>query len=188
MPKNWLKIHTGLMVVAMMAVLFVLGMLFGQYLWKPQIIEIGKAFSPSPPYIGELAPDFELTSLSGETIRLSALRGQPVVVNFWATWCGPCAAEMPAIQSRYTRHAGNLHVLAVNAGESAEAVRDFVQKNGLTFDVLLDPQSQVTDSYFVNGFPTTFFLDAEGYIRDMVVGGMSESELDQHLKGIGLTP
>jgi peroxiredoxin len=140
----------------------------------------------SAPKVGAKAPDFELDRLMGEPLRLEELRGKPVVVNFWATWCIPCEIEMPLLQDRYERHPG-LQVLAVNFAEPASEVQAFVDEYGLTFDILLDPRALVQSAYRVRGYPTTYFIDSEGLIQAIHIGILLDSQLDNYLEDIGVS-
>ena len=146
----------------------------------------GAGASASALAVGSSAPDFELESLSGERVRLSDLRGHPVLINFWATWCAPCELEMPTIESRYEQYSPDLVVLAVNFDEPVGDVWAFVDRLGLTFDVLLDPGAEVQDLYRIYGYPTTFFVDAQGVIRAQHVGVLTEKQLDGYLAQIGV--
>ncbi len=133
------------------------------------------------PRQGFLAPDFELQSASGETIRLSDLRGRPVLVNIWASWCPPCRAEMPAMQTVYEayRQEGFL-ILAVNATnqDSRQEALAFAQEYGLTFPILFDETGSVTQAYLATALPTSLFIDPDGVIQEVVIGGpMSEALL-----------
>ncbi|MBT3391472.1 MAG: redoxin domain-containing protein [Chloroflexi bacterium] len=132
------------------------------------------------------APDFELVALTGESIRLEDLRGQPVLINFWATWCAPCKLEMPAFQDRYEQYAGDLRILAVNFDEPRADVQAFADDLSLTFDVLLDPGGEVQRLYQVRGYPTTVLVDADGVVRVLHIGLMTENQLDQYLSELGL--
>jgi len=122
-----------------------------------------------------MAPEFSLQVLgSGErTISLKGYRGnRPVIINFWATWCPPCRAEMPAIQDTYEKYqADGLVVLAVDQMEPARVVQPFVLDHGLTFPVLLDEESIAADAYRIRALPTTVFVRKDGTILDIVVGG-----------------
>ena len=135
---------------------------------------------PSPRE-GFLAPDITLDSLSGDPISLSDMRGKAVVLNLWASWCPPCRAEMPAIQRVYQEnHERGLEVLAVNmtAQDNLAAVEKFVQEFNLTFPILLDTSGEVGNTYLMRALPTTFFIDHEGVIQRVIVGGpMSEVTL-----------
>jgi cytochrome c biogenesis protein CcmG/thiol:disulfide interchange protein DsbE len=133
------------------------------------------------PRQGFQAPDFSLSNTQGEIVRLSSLRGQPVIVNLWASWCTPCKAEMPAIQKVYEQYADQgLVVLGVNATnqDNIQVATQFVEDYGLTFPILLDMDGQVSRLYLLNALPTTFFIDGHGNIQEVVVGGpMAEALL-----------
>ena len=121
---------------------------------------------------GAQAPNFVLNTLAGETVSLSDLRGQVVVLNFWASWCPPCRAEMPAIQQVYdTYREQGLVVLAVNVREPDSQTAEFVAEMQLTFPILTDHDGSVFETYRVRSLPTTFFIDREGVIQEMVLGG-----------------
>ena len=124
------------------------------------------------PREGYLAPDWALESLDGEHLTLSGLRGQVVVLNFWATWCPPCRSEMPAIEQVYRTHRDQgLTVIAVNVQEAQEQTQAFVEEMGLTFPVLADRDGSVSTRYRVTSLPTTFIIDRAGVIREVAVGG-----------------
>ena len=151
-----------------MAVVFVLG---GVWTWWGRVPE-GASRTGVAPQSGFRAPDFALDTLEGRRVRLSDLRGQVVLVNLWATWCGPCRAEMPALERVWQAYRDQgLVVLAVNQREAPERVQDFVAELGLTFSVLLDRNGSVGTSYRMRALPTTFFVGRDGAIRDSVVGG-----------------
>ncbi len=144
--------------------------------------------TPAPaPVAGAPAPDFTLTDLAGNSITLSDLRGNVVLINFWATWCGPCKLEMPAIEAEYlARQDQGFTVLAVNLDEPADDVRAFVDALGLTFTTLLDPGARVNDLYRVRGYPTTFFVNRDGVIERQHIGLISADQLRETLDGLGL--
>lgn len=133
------------------------------------------------PQTGFLAPDFTLNTLEGETVTLSALRGQAVIVNIWASWCLPCRAEMPALQTVYDEYADQgLALLAVNATsqDSVSAAVGFIDELGLDFPVLLDTDGDVGRMYQVSALPSTFFISPDGTIAEVVIGGpMAEALL-----------
>ncbi|QYK50532.1 MAG: TlpA family protein disulfide reductase [Anaerolineales bacterium] len=138
------------------------------------------ALSGPQPVVGSQAPEFVLPNLDGEQVRLSDLRGQRVLLNFWATWCGPCRQEMPAIQARYNH--GDFAVLAVDFGETRQQVQRFIDEIGVDLPVLLDADGNVQELYRVRGYPTTFFIDAQGVIRFFHIGEMSAADIDNYLK------
>jgi len=133
------------------------------------------------PQKGFLAPDFSLPAASGEVITLSDLRGQPVLINYWASWCPPCKAEMPALERVYQefKEQGFI-VLAVNAtnqDDAADAVA-FSQSLNLSFPILFDSTGEVSSDYLVRALPSTYFVDSYGIIQEVVIGGpMSEALL-----------
>lgn len=127
--------------------------------------------------VGKAAPDFELQNLDGQSISLSDLKGKPVLINFWATWCGPCVSEMPYIQEIYGEWSGKgLMVLAINMGESSSKVEQFLQDHNLSLPVLLDTKAVVARMYVKRGIPTTVFIDKEGIIREIVIGAFPNKE------------
>lgn len=132
------------------------------------------------------AADFTLEDLSGIPVNLEELEGRPVVVNFWASWCGPCRNEMPLLEAYFMDYQDNLVILGVNAGEPADTVRPYVEELGLTFPILLDSKNEVYSLYRVRGMPTTFFLDADGIIRFQHIGELSEAQLADYLERIGV--
>jgi cytochrome c biogenesis protein CcmG/thiol:disulfide interchange protein DsbE len=140
------------------------------------------------PYEGFLAPDFELSNPSGENLRLSDLRGQAVILNFWASWCPPCRTEMPAIQAVHQAYQDRgLVVLGVNAAnqDNLTQAQEFVASMDLTFQMLSDSAGTVQELYAISALPSTYFIDRAGIIRAVVIGGpMSEALLDIHAREI----
>lgn len=125
------------------------------------------------PRTPEMAPDFALTALSGQAIRLSSLRGRVVLVNLWTTWCPPCREEMPSMERLYARFRGpDFELLAVSEDEAdgRAQVEAFVREMDVSFPVLLDPDRMVGAAYGVWGYPETFVIDREGRIVEHVVG------------------
>ena len=135
------------------------------------------------PQTGFAAPDFTLETLNGQTVSLSGLRGQAVLINFWATWCPPCRAEMPAIQQVYDRYRDQgFTVLAVNLQESDAQVAAFAEQFGLTFPIPMDRSGSVFARYRVRALPSTFFVDKEGIIQNVTVGGpMAEAFIESQV-------
>jgi peroxiredoxin len=140
------------------------------------------------PQEGFLAPDFSLETMDGETYALSALRGNMVIVNLWATWCLPCRAEMPAIQRVYEKYKDSgLVVLAVNSTsqDNAASVEAFLAEFGLTFPVVMDTDGKVSRLYRLTALPTTFFIGRDGIIRKVTIGGpMSETSLQAAVEAL----
>ena len=143
---------------------------------------------PASPRQGFAAPDFTLDLLGGGEVTLSDLRGKPIMVNLWASWCPPCRAEMPAIQKVYQDYRDlGLVVLGVNTtNQDSEAdAAAFVREYGLTFPIPLDRDGSVSVRYALRGLPTTFFIDRKGIIRSVVVGGpMSEAVIRSNVEDL----
>ena len=138
--------------------------------------------------VGQPAPNFAFVWEDGRGADLASLRGKPVILNFWATWCPPCRREMPALEVIWQQHnRGDVVVLGVDQGESVAVVSQYVRQNvGVTFPLLLDRRQDVGDLYLVRSLPTTFFIDAEGIIREMRVGGPMELDfLNQQVQALG---
>ena len=136
--------------------------------------------------IGEPVPDFRLDTPEGGTLQLSDFRGQAVVLNFWATWCAPCRAEMPELQAIHNAHTdtGALTVIGIDEMESAEAVLAFADELQLTFPMALDRNAEVADTYGLIGLPGTFFIDADGVLQARVLGQLHGELLEEGLASI----
>ena len=123
------------------------------------------------------APDFTLLTLDGERVTLSDFRGKMVIMNFWLTVCRACEAEMPHLQAVFDEWPDDtLAILSINVRESAPTVRSFVESQGLTFPVLLDSEGVVDEIYDYAFFPTAFFIDADGSIREVKEGRFHSPE------------
>ena len=131
------------------------------------------------------APDFALKTLGGREVHLSQFRGKPVMINFWATWCSPCRAELPLIQDRFEKHYPSLVVLAVEDGSTPSEISEAAYASGINFLILMGHNS-VLSAYNVQAFPTTLFVDVDGIVRSRHVGQLSANQLDAELKKIGL--
>jgi peroxiredoxin len=143
------------------------------------IIPASAGCSPEPVKGDIAAPDFQLDTPEGKTITLSEFRGRPVLLNFWATWCPPCRAEMPFLQELYEDEdwqERGLVILAINISEQGEHVRGFMEENGLTFTALLDTQEDVTRQYAVGPIPTTFIINKDGIIKNVRVGAFVDKK------------
>jgi thiol-disulfide isomerase/thioredoxin len=136
------------------------------------------------PEIGYRAPDFTLETLNGETIKLSELKGTPVLINFWATWCGACREEMPTLQKAQEKYLNRVKILAINLANSErslEEVKEYLKDNRLTFTVPLDKDGSVANLYRIRAIPMTFFIDKNGVIKAKFTGAISREILEQNL-------
>lgn len=137
---------------------------------------------------GNLAPDFTLTTLDGKKVQLSELKGKKVIVNFWATWCPPCKAEMPHMQNFYEDFSDeeNVEILAVNltSEDKEESVQNFVQDYGLTFPIPLDTEGVVGETFQAITIPTSYMIDTKGRIQNKIVGPMDENMIKDFVSNL----
>ena len=132
---------------------------------------------------GQPAPDFSLKSSTGENLRLSEYRGDVVMINFWATWCGPCRQEMPLLDELYSRYQRvGFNLLGVNIDDDSRRAMQMIEELGVNFPVLFDARKEVSKLYEVNAMPVTVIVDREGNVRYVHHGykpGYEEKYLDQ---------
>ena len=128
--------------------------------------------------IGDQAPDFTLLDLNGEEHRLSDYKGQGVFLNFWGTWCKPCAKEMPAMDRQYEIYKEQgVQILAVNIAQSDFEVERFASQYGLDFPIVIDKTKSVMEAYNIDPLPTTLLINPEGEIEQIVRGEMTEQDI-----------
>jgi cytochrome c biogenesis protein CcmG, thiol:disulfide interchange protein DsbE len=136
----------------------------------------GTVAAAAAPLPNHPAPDFTLVDLSGAPVQLSELRGQVVLVNVWATWCPPCRAEMPMLQSAYAHYRDQgFTVLAINQREDAATVAAYMQAGGYSFPALLDSDSAVSGLYQALVLPSSYFIDRAGVVRAVYKGPLARS-------------
>ncbi len=133
------------------------------------------------------APDFSVINANGESVKLSDFEGKPVIVNFWATWCGPCKRELPDFEEKYQAYGDSIQFLMVDLAdgkqETVEGAKDFVSAQGYTFPVYFDTESSAANAYGVSSIPMTVFINAQGEIVTYAVGMLNAATLQ---KGIDL--
>src|SRR5918995_2519725 len=146
------------------------------------IFLLGRLPSASPTAIGSLAPDFALADLDGNPVRLADLRGRPVILNFWASWCGPCVEEFPLLREAAAEHAGDdLAIVGIVFRDRSEAARDFMARNGATWPAAMDPGDRVATAYAILGPPETYFIARDGTIAARQFGPVTAGSLDEKL-------
>ena len=134
-----------------------------------------------------LAPDFHVYDKDGNTVHLSDFFGKPIVLNFWASWCGPCQSEMPDFNEKYAELGGDVHFVMVNmtdgGRETVETASAFIEKNGYNFPVFFDTTGEAAATYGAYSLPTSFFINAEGHVIAQAVGAIDAATLQ---KGIDM--
>jgi peroxiredoxin len=135
------------------------------------------------PVAGHPAPDFELVSTDGETIRLSDFRGTPVILNFWATWCGPCRAEFPDFQQAAVDNADRLVIIGINnsSADQVDLVPGFLEEFGITFPIVLDEDGSTAKTYRILGLPTTIFIDSSGTVDEVFTGPLNKAYIESKI-------
>ncbi len=138
---------------------------------------------------GSTAPDFNLPSLDGSTMKLSDYLGRPVWINVWASWCPPCRAEMPdivAVSREYVPPAetaanSGLAIILISIGEAAETVRKYAETTKIQLPVIVDQEYRITENYRVSGLPTHFFIGQDGHLKDFAIGGLKPKAMRARL-------
>ena len=146
---------------------------------------------PGPTLQGSEAPDFELRNYEGETVRLSDFEGRLVFLNFWATWCGPCIEELPAMMEMNAHFDGRpFTMLGISVDTSWDIVQGYLTENGFELDTVLDPGQRVKRDYRVTGFPETFLIDGNGTVLEKYIGpypwddARMIARVEEHLRAV----
>lgn len=128
--------------------------------------------------VGDLAPNFRLLGTDGDIVELASLRGQPVLIHFWTTWCLDCAADLPLMQDLSARYGEAVQVIGIDAGEPAARVDESAERHGVTYQVLLDRDEAVAAAYGVSIYPTTILIDADGVLHSIQAGPVAIDEVE----------
>ena len=149
---------------------------------QPKTNDVIARQTEQKPELGYQAPSFRLQGLDNQTYQLTGPREKPLVVNFWASWCGPCQAEAPALREIYLKHQKEVDFFAINvtSSDDLDNAKKFVQHYQLPFPVPMDVKGEVANLYRVNAFPTTYLIDRQGIIRRQIIG-MVEPETFEKL-------
>jgi cytochrome c biogenesis protein CcmG/thiol:disulfide interchange protein DsbE len=172
--RLFLRVGAGLLTLCALVILWKAGLPSGQN---------QASTSLKAPIIGAQVPDFQAETLDGEVFQFNDNLGHPLILNFWATWCIPCAEEMPILENLFQE---GVPVVGINAGlESPEVAAVWVDQKGLTFPIVDDDDRRSLESLFrVKGLPTTFFVDQNGIIQHIVQGVLTEASLTKGLEAI----
>lgn len=141
---------------------------------------------PTRPYPNHHAPDFTLTDLEGQPVQLSSLKGKKVFINFWASWCPPCKAEMPDLVEMSKKYQGQVEFYGVNltTQDTVEKAKGFVKEYGIEFPTLLDERGEVGGRYGVVSIPTSFTIDENGVVVQRTGGQLSRSAMEEMLQDV----
>jgi peroxiredoxin len=189
--RNWLVLGLGLITLAALALFFIYAMNIttsgGDAVILNQAVANNAQFalpeSGPPLQVGDRPYDFTLNGLDGNQVTLSEFTGRPLIINYWASWCGPCRIEMPHLQNAFAAHKDDgLLILALDQDETAAEVASFFDEFGLTFTPLLDEGQATSENYGVGRIlPTTFFINPEGEITAIHRGPMTQGQIDAYL-------
>lgn len=133
------------------------------------------------PEEGKPLPNFSLPLLDGGEVSGTQLRGKPLFLNFWATWCPPCRREMPEIQSLYNKLGRDIYFLLINQADPPQAVKAYLEQNGLQMPVALDIDGQLSENWGINFLPTSIFVDAKGHVCRLHVGQITKDTMMEAL-------
>jgi len=136
--------------------------------------------------VGDPAPNFTVFSLDGQFVSFNELHDRALIINLWTTWCGPCKAEMPLLESISQKYAAELIILGINEGDNEYDVGRYVEEENITFRILLDENENVGYLYGIVGYPTSIFIDKNGIIQAIYLGELTPEQMENNLRLIGI--
>jgi len=157
---------------------------------RESVVEPANFLLTEAPIVGHLAPIFSGATAEGEIFNLEEIidrqgdTGQPAVLNFWASWCGPCRIEMPHFERVSLKYEDRAVILGINQGETAETITKFRQNTHVTYPLLVDQENEINRKYGVANLPTTIFVDAKGVVKEVFVGTMSQAVLEDKINAL----
>jgi len=164
--------------------IWVFTFLFGAgYNIETGLYSINQAQAETGVSVGKEMPTFTANNLNGENVQVGGT-GVPYVLNFWATWCPPCKAELPELNEFANAHTEDVQFFAINIEESENTITDFLQNNGYSLPVLLDADGSISQEFRVRAVPTTIVVDSQGVIRYRKTGGVTKEELENVLSNL----
>lgn len=181
MKKIWIGIFIALFVIFLIAAVVLYNLLSPNYTEESPVNETR---------VEELekAPDFKVCDDNGEEILFSSFRGKPVIINFWATWCGVCTTEFPHFENAYKKYGDKVQFMMINMTEGSyeteEKAKSFIEKNEYTFPVYYDKDLEASVKYYISAIPVTVFIDEDGNIVTKRIGGMNEQMLSGYIENL----
>lgn len=181
--KSWLIVLSGLFVVLMVAAVLVYEFLSLSYIEQAQPIAVEQEDAEIT-----TAPDFTVYKANGETVNFSSFSGNPVVINFWATWCGYCKDEMPYFENAYRNYSDKVEFMMIDLtegnSETVEKAKAYVESKGYTFPVYYDKELDAATKYYILNVPLTVFIDENGMVVNQRIGSMTEEMLFENINNL----
>lgn len=147
-----------------------------------RLLDSSEAAAGVLPEVGEEVPEFQFTEANGTTVKLSELRGKRVLINFWATWCGPCRAEMPDLERARQQYGDDVVILGVNKLEALEQIKPFAEELKVGFKLIANPEGDISERYGAKNIPITYFVNRDGTIGHRRLGVMNYEFISEQIE------
>lgn len=189
-PENPLSplVRATMLIASMLVLVVILGSITWILATRPVDTPMVSAGTlEEAPRVGALAPGFQLIDVRvNQTLKLEALRGKPVFINFWGTWCPPCRAEMPEMQKVYDKYKGQIEMIGISMGprDDPGGVKSFVDQGNYTWTFIHDPDFEVATRYQAFSIPISYFIDKRGVISSVHIGAMNSRQMETYLEQI----